>query len=149
MAAKGTGITMGGESSVKAGKSKQEKKPLSEDSAGALFGAFQAAVWTLGLAVLAWQGWWWPGIMVLVAISAISGPLFAVYLERRKESEKSTQTRVRVEAERAEALPHQCNACGAPLSATSVIWRSQTTASCPYCNSSIKATKPSVLASAR
>lgn len=149
MTAKGTEITMSGKSSVKARKIKEEKKPVSEDTAGALFGAFQAAVWTLGLAVLAWQGWWWPGIMVLVAISAISGPLFAVYLERRKETEKSTETRVRVETERAEALPHQCTACGAPISATSVLWRSQTTASCPYCNSSIKATKPSVLASAK
>ena len=29
------------------------------------------AVWLIGLAVIAWQGWWWPGILVLVAISMI------------------------------------------------------------------------------
>src|SRR5271169_6906309 len=30
-----------------------------------------AAVWLIGLAVLAWQGWWWPGILVLVGLSLV------------------------------------------------------------------------------
>ena len=31
----------------------------------------QVALWLVGLAILAWKGWWWPGILVLVALSAI------------------------------------------------------------------------------
>src|SRR5438067_9139090 len=29
------------------------------------------AVWLIGLAILAWTGWWWPGILVLLAISTL------------------------------------------------------------------------------
>jgi hypothetical protein len=29
------------------------------------------AIWLIGLAILAWQDWWWPGILVLIAISLI------------------------------------------------------------------------------
>lgn len=132
---------MSGKSTVNANSGKQ-KDEISEDTLGALFGGFQAAVWLIGLAVLAWQDWWWPGILVLTAISGVTAPLFGAYINQRHEKKKATVTRVKVETERAEALPHQCVACGAPLSTTSVIWRSQTTASCPYCNSSIKATRP-------
>lgn len=147
MTTQGSEVTMSGKSSAKRmqAKTAEGEKESGEETLGALFGAFQAAIWTLGIAVLAWRDWWWPGIMVLVAISAISGPLFAAFLSRREKAERTTATRVQVETERAEALPHQCVACGAPLSSTSVIWRSQTTASCPYCNSSIKATKPTMI----
>ncbi len=31
----------------------------------------QGAIWLIGLAIIAWQGWWWPGILVLVALSMI------------------------------------------------------------------------------
>jgi len=35
----------------------------------------QSAIWLIGLAILAWQGWWWPGILVLVAISGLTQAL--------------------------------------------------------------------------
>ena len=31
----------------------------------------QGAIWLIGLAILFWKGWWWPGILVLVAISGL------------------------------------------------------------------------------
>ena len=37
-----------------------------------------AAIWLIGLAVLAIFDWWWPGILVLVAISG----LYEAYLRR-------------------------------------------------------------------
>ncbi len=32
--------------------------------------SIHAAVWLIGLAILFWTGNWWPGILVLIAISA-------------------------------------------------------------------------------
>ena len=29
------------------------------------------AVWLIGLAILFWKGWWWPGILILVGISTL------------------------------------------------------------------------------
>ena len=39
------------------------------------WGGIQGAIWTFGIAVLAVTGWWWPGIMVLVGLSAILGAI--------------------------------------------------------------------------
>ena len=35
----------------------------------------QGAIWLIGLAILAWQDWWWPGILILVAISGNGDPM--------------------------------------------------------------------------
>jgi ribosomal protein L40E len=37
------------------------------------WGGVVGGVWLIGIAVLAITGWWWPGIMVLVGLSAILG----------------------------------------------------------------------------
>jgi hypothetical protein len=39
------------------------------------WGGIIGGVWLIGIAVLAITGWWWPGIMVLVGISALIGGL--------------------------------------------------------------------------
>jgi len=36
-------------------------------------GGLMGGLWLIGIAVLAVTGWWWPGIMVLVGISALAG----------------------------------------------------------------------------
>ncbi len=36
------------------------------------WGNIQTVVWLVGLAILAWHGWWWPGILVLVAVSMVT-----------------------------------------------------------------------------
>ena len=33
--------------------------------------SIHGAVWLIGLAILFWKGWFWPGILVLIGISAI------------------------------------------------------------------------------
>src|SRR3712207_8403555 len=35
------------------------------------WGGLQGAIWTLGIAVIAVFGWWWPGMLVLAGLSAI------------------------------------------------------------------------------
>ena len=39
------------------------------------WGGITGGMWLIGIAVLALTGWWWPGIMVLVGISALAGGL--------------------------------------------------------------------------
>jgi ribosomal protein L40E len=39
------------------------------------WGGIMGGLWLIGIAVLAVTGWWWPGIMVLVGISALVGGL--------------------------------------------------------------------------
>ena len=39
------------------------------------WGGLQGAIWTLGIAVVAIFNWWWPGMLVLVGLSAIVGAI--------------------------------------------------------------------------
>jgi len=95
----------------------------------------QSAVWLIGLAILFWQGWLWPGILVLTAISGLVQAGLHLYL-------KSRQEQAVFETQRAAHLPQTCPNCGGPLDASSVRWTSANTAVCPYCNASVKATEP-------
>lgn len=95
----------------------------------------QSAVWLIGLAILFWQGWLWPGILVLTAISGLIQAGLHLYV-------KSRQERAILETERAARLPENCPNCGGPLNASSVRWTSTNTAVCPYCNATVKATEP-------
>jgi hypothetical protein len=114
----------------------------------------QSAIWLLGLAVLFFTGNWFPGIFVLMAVSALSQAAIYAYVksgeERRAQAEAQRVAQVRqLEAEdaRAGALPPVCPGCGAPLTATTVLWRSATTAACPYCNRMVKASQPTPIVS--
>lgn len=100
----------------------------------------QSAIWLLGLALIAWQGWWWPGILVLVAISGITQALMANYVQRGQVASEQSLARTRLEAGRIQALPANCPACGGALDAGKVQWRSDTVAVCPYCTSPISVT---------
>ena len=42
---------------------------------GVEWGGIMGGIWLIGIAVLAVTGRWWPGIMVLVGLSAISGAI--------------------------------------------------------------------------
>ncbi len=109
----------------------------------------QGAIWLIGMAILFFTGNWFPGILVVMAVSALSQAAIAAYLKRGEE-QRAQAERLRVEQRaqreaedaRAGALPPICPGCGAPLTATTVLWRSATTAACPYCNRAIKAAQP-------
>jgi len=93
----------------------------------------QSAFWLLGLAFLFWYGDFFPGILVLVALSAIFQAVLMVYVKRQE----TTQTQ---QAVRERFLPEHCPNCGGPISPATVSWRGPQTAVCPYCASTIKAT---------
>lgn len=113
----------------------KEKQEKTSDDLPLPWARIQSAIWLIGLAILFWQDWLWPGVLILAAISGLTQAGIQLYLKRGKE-------RADLEATRAAHLPEICPHCGGPISAASVRWTSPTTATCPYCNSSIKALEP-------
>jgi hypothetical protein len=91
----------------------------------------QAAVWLLGIAILALFDWWWPGILVVVAISGLVQGGLQLYLSRKAEEKQLAERR-------ANWLPSLCPACGGPLSVATVNWTGPNTADCPYCQANLK-----------
>ena len=122
-------------------KEPPEKKVDEDKELPAPWNRIQGAIWLVGLAVLAWKGWWWPGILVLVAMSGLTEAAIQVYLSRRNEAGVQVIQEQQLARERGEWLPDVCPNCGAPLSVSSVHWSGPNTADCPYCNANLK--KPS------
>jgi hypothetical protein len=98
----------------------------------------QGAVWLLGLAIIAWQGWWWPGILVLVAISGLIQAGIQFYISHQEQEKHKEDQTAELERERADWLPDVCPNCGGPLSVSTVKWTGPSTADCPYCKANLK-----------
>lgn len=108
-----------------------------------------AAIWLIGLAVLAWQDWWWPGILVLIALSMIAeavirqipgaaAPKEEVVEPDSEEPPAAEPAQTPPQEPDPTKLPEKCQECGAPVSAGKVEWTSATTASCAYCGASLR-----------
>jgi hypothetical protein len=109
------------------------------------------AVWLIGLAVIAWQGWWWPGILVLVALSMILEAIIikiapdSVVTVTKGEDDfagiqgtqtPSTQT-APAPIHRADLLPTNCPKCGGPTRGHDVKWTGEQSADCPFCGANL------------
>jgi hypothetical protein len=114
-----------------------EKEEKSERELTGLYASVQSAIWLIGLAILFWTGWWFPGILILVAISGITQA--ALQARARQDEEKGAVAQQARAA--AMAVPATCPTCGAAISASSVNWTGPSTASCPYCKAAIPLTK--------
>jgi hypothetical protein len=44
---------------------------------GVEWGGITGGIWLIGIAVLAVTGWWWPGVLVLIGLSALISGLAA------------------------------------------------------------------------
>ncbi len=106
------------------GKDKEELPPQWEKIHG--------AIWLIGLAILFWQGWIFPGIFVLIAISALTQAAIIAYVNKNKETQALATAREL-------HLPEHCPNCGGPLNTTTVRWNGSQTAICPFCGSTVKA----------
>ncbi len=104
------------------------------------------AIWLIGLAILAWQNWWWPGILVLIAISGLVQAAIQMHLSNQSKAQQAaseaTSAADSLVKERAEWLPSICPNCGAPLSVETVHWTGPATADCPYCKANLKKPVP-------
>jgi hypothetical protein len=113
------------------------------------------AVWLIGLAILAWKGWWWPGILILIAISSVVEALIGQYVPGAVEKIEqppippvppippippvtSPATRAASTSERhPELLPTTCPNCGGPTRGHVVKWTGPQSADCPYCGANL------------
>jgi hypothetical protein len=98
----------------------------------------QGGIWLLGLALLIWSGWIFPGIFVLLAVSGLfqAGVLF--YIRNQEEQKLKTKQLDQLAAERASWLPSTCPGCGGPMNVQNVNWTGTSSATCPYCSANIR-----------
>ena len=124
-------------------KDKKEEKPELTDPWHSIHGA----IWLIGLAILAWKGWWWPGILVLLAISGVTESLIRQYVPDAVEKTEqpvppmpvtSPMTRIASPSDhRLEFLPTACPNCGGPIRGHEVKWTGPQSADCPYCGANL------------
>lgn len=111
--------------------------------------SIHAAVWLIGLAILFYTGNWWPGILVLIAISGVVEALIRRYAPGAVEEEQAAQpvatpgeVPVSPDAAPAQPVPHEhrlellpsiCPGCGGPIRGHEVKWSGAQSADCPYC----------------
>ena len=110
--------------------------------------SIHAAVWLIGLAILFWRGWLWPGILVLIAVSTIVESVIrlavpsAIAPADQPETSSSPSPpaqsgRAPGVARRADLLPSDCPKCGAPVRGNEVTWTGPQSADCPYCGANL------------
>jgi hypothetical protein len=117
----------------------------------------QVVIWLVGMYILASHGWWWPGILVLVAISA----LYEGFLQRFAPHAFEEETHVDVptspaavtsiptqssysnpvQEHRLELLPQACPSCNGPIRSHEVKWTGPQSANCPYCGTNLPMSK--------
>lgn len=118
-------------------ENKHKKDEEDDDELPGNWGAVHAAIWLIGIAILAWKGWWWPGILVLVALSGLFEAAARTYLKRQESAIVQTQQAVQQAQQRAEKLPAVCPQCGGPIGVDTVKWISENSAICPYCSAKL------------
>ena len=105
------------------------------------------AVWLIGLAILAWRNWWWPGILVLVAISLLIEAALKRYAPQAYQEVEEAAPPAPAESapppappileHRLELLPSICPKCGGPIRGQEVKWTGVQSADCPYCGTNL------------
>ncbi len=110
----------------------------------------EGAVFLIGLAIVAWQGWWWPGILVVLAITGLVEGFSRQQKnsdgERTKKRRRGVDTAQASElaqatpssAEPALALPDRCPNCGGNIDSNNVD-RTANRVGCPYCGTRLTA----------
>jgi hypothetical protein len=122
-----------------------------------------AAIWLVGLYILLSSGKFFPGILVLIAISALYEALLARFAPYAFEeviptapgspevaepapvqpitSADTASISPAVQEHRLELLPHICPNCNAPIRGNSVKWTGLQSADCPYCGTNLPMSK--------
>jgi hypothetical protein len=118
--------------------------------------SLHGVIWLLGLYVLGTHNWWWPGILVLAAISAIYEGLLQrflpdAYVEQTPDESVNTTTVPPAPAaeiappappeHRIELLPQVCPSCNGPIRGHEVKWTGPQSANCPYCGTNLPMNK--------
>ena len=115
--------------------------------------SIQSAIWLIGLAILFIKGWWWPGILILIAISMITQAVIQIAVPDAVEEEiEEVKAPAKVEAPQpavveppqpaepehpTHLLPSECPQCNAPIRGHEVEWSGPQSADCPYCGANL------------
>jgi len=144
----------------------EEAMMTEKDSKKRLVGPWRsvhAAIWLIGLAVLAIFNWWWPGILVLVAISGLYEAYLRQNVAQAYEAEPPkvpesqtvdvleptppvastamTGVSLPVQEHQLELLPQVCPSCSGPIRGHEVKWTGRQSANCPYCGTNLPMSK--------
>lgn len=123
--------------------------------------SLHVVIWLIGIYILATRSWWWPGILVLVAISALYEAFLQRYIPEAYVEEKpvapvlSGQSSepapsspaqpaapaVRIQDHRIDLLPQVCPSCNGPIRGHEVKWTGPQSANCPYCGTNLPMNK--------
>jgi hypothetical protein len=119
----------------------------------------EGAFWMIGLAVLFFKGWFWPGILVLVALSAVFESVLTLIAPEVMDEETNAENdmptpptppmppiapAVKVETPvvyPTASLPTNCPRCGAPARGHEVHWTSIHSADCAFCGANLPLSK--------
>ncbi len=111
-----------------------------------LHGAF----WLVGLAILFYTGRFWPGILVLVALSMVLEGVLLAFQPKSSQPEQIPAAPQQPapaapvpqpQIHRAELLPTVCPKCGAPVRGQEVKWTGPQSADCSYCGANLPMNK--------
>jgi len=120
----------------------------------------QAGIWIIGIGILGWLDFWWPGILFLIGIGTIAQAILPnrkqetppdkldeAWLEPSTNSQSSNEFPEKTPeanspfsssppppAAARSWLPTRCPACGAPLTPNEANWLASDRAECPYCH---------------
>ncbi len=120
--------------------------------------SLHAVIWLIGIYILATRDWWWPGILVLIAVSAVYEGLLRQLVPGAYVEEKPVQAGpvqapppvatapapapvAIIQEHRAELLPQVCPNCNAPIRGHEVKWTGLQSANCPYCGTNLPMSK--------
>jgi len=119
--------------------------------------SLHAVIWLVGLYILISRGWIFPGIFILLAISAIYEGFLQRYAPHAFEEEPPTtspQVTAPISAapppaispapvleHRIDLLPQVCPNCNAPIRGHEVKWTGPQSANCPYCGTNLPMSK--------
>ncbi|NPV77798.1 MAG: hypothetical protein HPY59_15670 [Anaerolineae bacterium] len=110
--------------------------------------SIHGAIWLIGLAILAWKGWWFPGILVLIAVSMILEAALMKFVPQAFEEEQPATppttpaasapfAAAQAPERHPELLPTVCPKCGGPVRAHEVRWTSTRSADCSFCGANL------------
>ncbi len=121
-----------------------------------LWRSLHAVIWLVGLYILFTRGSFFPGILVLVAISAIYEGILQRFIPNAYEEQAPVEpvdtTNVPAQPDaimtppappehRIDLLPQVCPNCNGPIRGHEVKWTGPQSANCPYCGTNLPMNK--------
>lgn len=118
--------------------------------------SLHAVIWLVGLYILFTRGPFFPGILVLVAISAIYEGILQRFLPDAFEEQAPVETENTASMplgpapdmapptppeHRIDLLPQACPSCNGPIRGHEVKWTGPQSANCPYCGTNLPMNK--------